>query len=164
YGRIEVRARLPHGQGIWPAVWMLGADIDQVGWPRSGEIDIIELVGHRPDTVHGTVHGPRSAGLGLGGKYTLPEGERFSDGFHLCGLEWREAGLEWSVDGEPYFSLRKDQVVRGFDEAEWVFDHEFFFIVNLAVGGRWPGPPGETSPFPQRLEVDYIRVYALDPE
>lgn len=164
YGLIEVRAKLPDGQGIWPAVWMLGADIDWVGWPRSGEIDIIELVGNRPGTVHGTVHGPKSAGKGVGGSYTLPDGRRFSEDFHVFALEWRPNGLTWYVDGEPYFFLSKNRMISEYGPDEWVFDKEYFFVVNLAVGGRWPGPPDETTTFPKRLEIDYIRVYALDEE
>lgn len=162
YGQIEVRAKLPDGQGIWPAVWMLGADIDQVGWPRSGEIDIIELVGNRPGTVHGTVHGPRSAGKGVGGSFTLPGDRRFSDEFHIFGLEWRSNGLTWTVDGEPYFILSKNRMISMYGPDEWVFDKEYFFVVNLAVGGLWPGSPDHTTTFPKRLEIDYIRVYELD--
>lgn len=162
HGIVEVRAKLPDGQGIWPAVWMLGADIDRVGWPRSGEIDIIELVGNRPGTVHGTVHGPKSAGRGVGSSYTLPGEQRFSEEFHLFTLEWRPTSLTWSVDGEPYFTVSKDRMVAVYGPDEWVFDKEFYFVVNLAVGGRWPGYPDETTTFPKRLEVDYIRVYALD--
>ena len=164
HGLIEVRAKLPDGQGIWPAVWMLGADIDRVGWPRSGEIDIIELVGNRPGTVHGTVHGPRSAGKGVGGSYTLSGERRFSEEFHLFTLEWRPTGLTWSVDGEPYFFLSKNRMISEYGPDEWVFDKKFYFVVNLAVGGRWPGAPDQTTAFPKRLEIDYIRVYALDDE
>lgn len=162
HGYIEVRAKLPEGQGIWPAVWMLGADIDRVGWPHSGEIDIIELVGNRPGTVHGTVHGPKSAGKGVGGSHTLAGGGRYSEAFHVFGLEWRPDGLTWSVDGEPYFFLSKNRMISQYGPAEWVFDKEYYFVVNLAVGGLWPGAPDETTIFPQSLEIDYIRVYALD--
>lgn len=161
YGTVEVRAKLPDGQGIWPAVWMLGADIDRVGWPRSGEIDIIELVGNRPGTVHGTVHGPKSAGKGVGGSWTLPDGRKFSEDFHVFGLEWRPGGLTWTVDGEPYFHLSKNRIIGEYGPDEWVFDKEYFFVINLAVGGLWPGNPDETTTFPKRLEVDYIRVYEL---
>lgn len=161
HGRVEIRARLPEGQGIWPAIWMLGADIDQVGWPRSGEIDIIELVGDRPDTVHGTLHSPNTAGRGVGGSFSLDDGTRFSQNFHIFEMEWRPDRLTWSVNNHPYFSVEKSKLTSVWGEEEWVFDKPFFFVVNVAVGGRWPGAPDSSTSFPQRLEVDYIRVYEL---
>src|SRR5690606_22953950 len=109
-----------------------------------------------------TVHGPKSAGKGVGSSYTLPDGRKCADDFHVFGLEWRPSGLTWSVDGQPYFFLSKNRMISEFGPNEWVFDKEFFFIINLAVGGLWPGNPDETTTFPKRLEVDYIRVYELE--
>ncbi|MBE3584130.1 MAG: glycoside hydrolase family 16 protein [Limnochordaceae bacterium] len=159
YGRIEVRAKLPEGQGIWPAVWLLGADIPTRGWPACGEIDLLELVGSRPGTVHGTIHGPLSGGVGIGGAYTLPGGQKFSEDFHVFSLEWDERSMHWFVDGHQYFQVLKDDMPAEYAQKEWVYDHDFFLIVNLAVGGNWPGYPDETTIFPQSLQIDYIRVY-----
>lgn len=164
YGRIEVRAKLPEGQGIWPAIWLLGADIGEKGWPACGEIDIMELVGHMPGTVHGTIHGPLSGGPGISASYTLPGGRKFSEDFHVFGMEWSEGVIEFFVDDTVYQELRRDRMPKSYAEREWVYDHEFFFIVNVAVGGRWPGYPDESTVFPQAMEIDYIRVYQQQPE
>lgn len=164
YGRIEVRARLPEGRGIWPAIWLLGADIGEKGWPACGEIDIMELVGHKPDTIHGTVHGPLSGGPGISASYTLPGGRKFSEEFHVFGIEWSEGVIRFFVDETVYQELRRDRMPASYAEREWVYDHDYFFIVNLAVGGRWPGYPDETTTFPQVMEIDYIRVYQKQPE
>ena len=158
HGRIDVRARLPEGQGLWPALWMLGADIDGVGWPDCGEIDIVELTGDDPTTVHGTVHGPGyEAGDSIGGSYELSSGT-FADSFHVFSIVWDPDRISWYVDGTPYFAVTRADVedVRG---AEWVFDGPFFFVFNVAVGGHLPGDPDETTAFPQRMAVDYVRVY-----
>ncbi|NLG84818.1 MAG: family 16 glycosylhydrolase [Firmicutes bacterium] len=151
HGRIEVRAKLPEGKGIWPAIWMLGNDIGEVGWPACGEIDIMELVGHLPSTVYGTAHGP---GGSVGSGYNLPAG-KFSDDFHIFAIEWDADEIEWYVDGRLYHVLNKYE----YGASSWVFDHPFFLILNVAVGGNWPGAPDETTVFPQRMIVDYIRVY-----
>jgi beta-glucanase (GH16 family) len=157
YGRFEARMQLPRGQGIWPAFWMLGADFGEVGWPQSGEIDIMENIGSEPSTVHGTIHGPGySGGAGIGNAYTLPDGQQFADGFHTFAVDWTPDSITWSVDGNVYSQLTPADVGGN----EWVFDHPFFMIMNLAVGGQWPGYPDETTQFPQQLTVDYIRVYA----
>lgn len=154
YGRIEARVQLPGGQGIWPAVWMLGDDFSEAGWPRSGEIDIMEFLGHDVTTVYGTVHGPRYSGSGgIGGSYTI-EGADLTEGFHIFAVEWTPHGIEWLLDDEPFFTLRPDEV-----PGEWVFDKPFFLIMNVAVGGAWPGYPDETTTFPQQLRIDYVRVY-----
>jgi beta-glucanase (GH16 family) len=154
YGRVEARLKLPYGQGIWPAFWMLGNDIDQVGWPDSGEIDIMENIGREPDIVHGTVHGPGYSGAsGRGGPYVLKEGN-FADDFHVFALEWEPEELRWYVDGQQFYSLKPADV-----NGKWVFDHPYFLILNVAVGGRWPGYPDDTTIFPQTLQVDYVRVY-----
>jgi beta-glucanase (GH16 family) len=156
YGRVEARLQLPQGQGIWPAFWMLGTNLDEAGWPQSGEIDIMENIGREPSTVHGTVHGPGySGGNGIGGGYELDSGI-FADDFHVFAIEWTPEGIRWFVDDVSYFTLTPDEIPAG---TEWVYDHPFFIILNLAVGGNWPGLPDETTTFPQSLVVDYVRVY-----
>ncbi|UPM43190.1 glycoside hydrolase family 16 protein [Halocatena salina] len=156
YGRVDVRARLPQGQGIWPAIWMLGADIGSVGWPNCGEIDIMELIGSDVDTVHGTIHGPSySGGNSIGGSYTNGS---FADAYHVFQLTWYPDAIKFFVDGQHYFTVTLYDVQdSGY---EWVFDNgSFFLILNVAVGGDWPGYPDASTSFPQRMEVDYIRVY-----
>jgi beta-glucanase (GH16 family) len=156
YGRVEARVKLPFGQGLWPAFWLLGADIDDVPWPASGEIDIMENVGFEPSTVHGTIHGPGySGGDAIGRSFTLPDGERFADDFHLFGLEWEPGALRWYVDGELYSTVTPDDLPRG---TEWVYDHSFFLLFNIAVGGNWPGAPDDATTFPQTMAIDYVRV------
>jgi beta-glucanase (GH16 family) len=160
YGRIEARLRLPQGQGIWPAFWLLGTNLDEVSWPQSGEIDIMENIGREPATVHGTVHGPGySGGSGIGQGYDLPTGN-FADDFHLFAIEWTPADIRWFVDNENHFTLTPDEIPAG---TEWVYDHPFFIILNLAVGGNWPGYPDKTTTFPQTMLVDYVRVYGAPP-
>ncbi|MBM7555693.1 carbohydrate binding domain-containing protein [Halanaerobacter jeridensis] len=155
YGKFEIRAKMPEGQGIWPAIWMLGSDIGEVGWPKCGEIDIMEYIGDSPSKVHGTVHGPVSGGAGIGSTYKLPDGEKFSEEFHTFMMEWDEDEVEFYVDDTLFHVVNKDEV----GDKEWVYDHPHFLILNLAVGGHWPGNPDETTEFPQTMEVDYIRVY-----
>lgn len=154
YGRMEIRAKLPIGQGIWPAIWMLGNDIDTNPWPACGEIDIMEYLGHQPSTVHGTVHGPISGGPGVGSSYTLEEGT-FHDDFHVFAMEWNSDEIKFYVDDTLYHVANKNEI----GENDWVFDHPHYFILNLAVGGDWPGYPDETTKFPQTMKVDYIKVY-----
>ncbi len=157
YGHFEARMKLPRGQGIWPAFWMLGEDFDRVGWPDSGEIDIMENVGHEPGTVHGTLHGPGySGGGGIGGAYTLPGGQHFADDFHTFAVDWSPGRIAWSVDGTVY-QVRTPADVGGND---WVFEHPFYMIMNVAVGGEWPGDPDGSTSFPQRLVIDYVHVSA----
>lgn len=157
YGRVEARLKPPYGTGIWPAFWMLGNDIAAVGWPNCGEIDVMENIGREPDKVYGTVHGPGYSGAnGISHSYALPAGQTFKDDFHVFALEWDEAEIRWYMDDEPYGVLPKER----FSELRpWVFDHPFFLILNVAVGGAWPGYPDETSTFPQQMLVDYVRVY-----
>lgn len=157
YGRIEARLRLPTGQGLWPAFWTLGTDLPEVGWPASGEIDIMEHIGREPSTVHGTVHGPGYSGAdGIGRPYVLPGGARFADGFHDFALEWEPGALRWYVDDVPYATLTPDDLPTG---APWVFDHPHFLLLNVAVGGAWPGEPDATTVFPQTLTIEHVRVY-----
>lgn len=157
YGRFEARIKLPFGRGMWPAFWMLGSNIEQVGWPQCGEIDIMEYLGNRPTEVFGTLHGPGFAGAeSIGKKYTLPTG-RFDTDFHVFGIEWTENHVNWYVDNVLYSQLtRKDIEDEG---GQWVFDNDFFMLLNLAVGGNLPGNPNEDTLFPQRMIVDYVRVY-----
>jgi len=153
YGHFETRLKMSRGQGMWPAFWMLGNDIGNVGWPQSGEIDIMENVGFEPSTVHGTIHGPGYSGSGgIGAGYS--NGGAFADGFHTFALDWSPGRLVWSVDGNVY-QTRTPADLGG---RQWVFDHPFFIILNLAVGGYWPGDPDGSTPFPNTLTVDYVRV------
>jgi len=154
YGRVEGRMKLPFGQGIWPAFWMLGEDFDQVSWPMSGEIDIMEHIGSQPRRIHGTVHGPGySGGGGVGHFTTFPENSLYEE-FHVFAIEWEPEVIRWYVDDKLFFTLTPAQV-----PGDWVFDKPFFILINLAVGGLWPGNPDETTQFPQQLIVDYVRVY-----
>jgi beta-glucanase (GH16 family) len=156
YGRIEARMKLPFGQGIWPAFWMLGTDIGTVGWPRCGEIDILENIGKEPSTVHGTVHGPGySGGNGIGFQTALASG-RVADDFHVYGVEWSPEHIEFFFDGKSYGQVAPARLPSG---AAWAFDKPFFLLLNLAVGGNWPGNPDTTTAFPQTLTVDWVRVY-----
>ncbi|PRY34523.1 beta-glucanase (GH16 family) [Umezawaea tangerina] len=156
YGHFESRMKLPRGQGMWPAFWMLGNDIGSVGWPNSGEIDIMENVGFEPNTVHGTIHGPGYSGSGgIGAGYSGPN---FSDGFHTFAIDWAPNQIRWSVDGNVY-QTRTPSDLNG---NRWVYDHPFFLILNLAVGGYWPGDPNSSTQFPQQLLVDYVRVTTSD--
>ncbi len=156
FGRVEFRAKLPKGKGIWPALWMLGEDITTVGWPTCGEIDVMELLGHEPNKVYGTVHGPGYSGAsGKGSNYTLPSGD-FSQDFHIFAVEWDPIGISWYVDDQKFFTITRPEIELF---GNWVFDHPFFIIMNVAVGGYWPGYPDETTIFPQKMYVDYIKVY-----
>lgn len=158
YGRIEARARLPRGQGIWPAIWMLPTDQVYGGWAASGEIDIMELVGHEPATVHGTLHhgGEWPDNVHTGAPYTLPSGT-FADDFHVFALEWDVGVVRWFVDDSLYQTQTRWSTPAAPFPAP--FDRRFHLLVNLAVGGRWPGDPDPTTTFPQALVVDWIRVY-----
>jgi beta-glucanase (GH16 family) len=157
-GRIEARIQIPRGQGIWPAFWTLGANIGSVGWPNCGEIDIMENVGREPTLVHGTVHGPGYSGNGgITAQYSLPGDATFADDFHIYGVEWTTNQIKWFVDGQQYFSVNPASLPSG---TTWVFTQPQFLLLNVAVGGGWPGNPDGTTTFPQRMIVDYVRVYA----
>lgn len=156
YGRFEARMKLPAGQGVWPAFWLLGEDIDKVGWPSCGEIDIMENIGREPSVVHGTIHGPGYNGAkGIGAPFTLQQG-RVADGFHVYAVEWEPNAIRWYVDKQLYESRTPADLPAG---ARWVYDHPFFILLNFAVGGTWPGAPDKTTNFPQTMTVDYVRVY-----
>ncbi|HUH08811.1 MAG TPA: carbohydrate binding domain-containing protein [Egibacteraceae bacterium] len=153
HGRIAASIKVPEGDGWWPAFWALGADIGEVGWPQSGEIDIMEFVGRQPQTVHGTIHGPGySGGQGVGGHIDV--GEPVGDAFREFAVEWTPDRISWLLDGVEYFSADPGDV-----SGEWVFNAPFFLLLNLAVGGTFPGPVGEDTVFPQEMVVEYVRVY-----
>jgi beta-glucanase (GH16 family) len=151
YGRFEGRMKLPYGQGMWPAFWMLGGN----NWPNTGEVDIMENLGREPSIVHGTMHGPGYSGsAGPTAMYTLPGGAKVADDYHVFAVEWEANAIRWYVDGTLY-STKTPADVSG---KTWVFDHGFFIILNLAVGGDWPGDPDDTTVFPQKMVIDYVRV------
>ena len=161
YGRFEARIKIPRGQGLWPAFWMLGTDIEKPGWPGCGEIDIMENIGKEPALVHGTIHGPGySGGHGIGAAYALPDAlpadQRFADDFHLFAVEWEANVIRFYVDDHLYATRTPADLPKG---AKWVYDHPFFVLLNVAVGGDWPGNPDASSEFPQTMLVDYVRVY-----
>jgi beta-glucanase (GH16 family) len=159
YGRIEARLQVPSGDGLWPAFWMLGADFDGKNWPDCGELDIMEYVGREPDLIMGTAHGPGYSGaLGLGQwnrqKYNI------ADEFHTYAIEWQPDQIRWFYDGTEYYTLTRADV----GDRKWVFDHPFFILLNLAVGGQLAGPIGLQTTFPAQLQVDYVRVFqAVNP-
>jgi beta-glucanase (GH16 family) len=155
FGRMDIRAKLPKGKGIWPAIWMLPQNSVYGGWPKSGEIDIMEMLGHEPNKVYGTAHfGPGPGSTQFGRNYTLPSGD-FSDNFHVFSINWDRNTIQWLVDG-TVFSTFTNADANG---ATYPFNEDFYFILNLAVGGNWPGSPDATTAFPQQMLVDYIRVY-----
>lgn len=158
YGRVEARLRVPFGQGIWPAFWMLGNDINSAGWPNCGEIDIMENIGREPSTVHGSLHGPGySGGSPLTGSWTIPDGKRFADDFHIFAVEWEPREIRFYIDGLMYQKRGISDLPSG---ARWVFDHPFYLLMNVAVGGNWPGYPDATTVLPQAMTVDYVRIYS----
>lgn len=157
YGRFEARIKIPYGQGIWPAFWMLGDDLDTAGWPNCGEIDIMENIGREPSIVHGTLHGPGYSGAnGVTASYPLPPSQKFSDDYHTFAVEWEPNVVRFYVDGLLYKTRTPADLPAG---KAWVFNHPFFIILNVAVGGGFPGNPDATTVFPQLMKVDYVRVY-----
>ncbi|WP_405988942.1 ricin-type beta-trefoil lectin domain protein [Streptomyces sp. NBC_00986] len=159
YGHVEARMKIPRGQGMWPAFWMLGTDIGSVGWPNSGEIDVMENVGFEPSTIHGTIHGPGYSGAnGIGAGYTLANGAAFADAYHTFAVDWAPNSIKWSVDGVVY-QTRTPADVGG---NTWAFNKPFFLILNLAVGGDWPGDPNSATAFPAQLLVDSVSVTTSD--
>jgi len=157
YGRIDARIRLPQGQGIWPAFWMLGANNAAVGWPNAGEIDVMENIGQDMRTVHGSLHGPGPgyADNANTAAYRLPPGQSFADDFHVFTITWAQDTISWYVDGHRYQTRTPADAGPG----GWVFNSPFYLLLNLAVGGTWPGDPDAGTDFPQTMLVDYIRVY-----
>ncbi|NOK63494.1 MAG: hypothetical protein GFH23_1086718n50 [Chloroflexi bacterium AL-N1] len=154
YGRIEMGVQLPRGAGLWPAFWSLGTNIDQVGWPQSGEIDFMEFVGREPNQVFGTIHGPGySGGASFGGTYDFDE--EVPDSYRTFTVEWEPDKIVWYVDGIKYHEATPADVAPN----EWVFNQPFYLLMNVAVGGNFGGPVGEETTFPQAMAVDYVRVY-----
>jgi beta-glucanase (GH16 family) len=157
YGRIEARLKVPSGVGLWPAFWMLGADIETVGWPASGEIDVMENVGRQPRLLYGTIHGPGYSGSqGYGG--TLLMEQPLADDFHVFAVDWTPERITWTVDGVRYHEATPADVAPD----AWVYDHPFFLLLNLAVGGQFGGDVSATTRFPATYLVDHVRVYQPD--
>ena len=155
FGRIDFRAILPKGKGIWPAFWMLPQHNVFGGWPKSGEIDIMEMVGHEPNRTHGTLHfGPGPGSTSINRNIAL-SGGTFNDEFHVFSIEWKQDQLKWFLDGNLFSTINKADLGAN----HYPFNEDFFFIINLAVGGNWPGNPNANTYFPQWLIVDYVRVY-----
>ncbi|BAO75024.1 endo-1,4-beta-xylanase A precursor [Winogradskyella sp. PG-2] len=158
YGRFEARIKLPWGQGLWPAFWMLGDDNDgAVAWPQRGEIDIMENRGQEPTLINGSVHGPGYSGAQAITKAYELDSDRFDTGFHVFGIEWGENYINYYVDDVLYNQITPSDLT-----GDWVFDNEFFIIINVAVGGNYVGSPNEATVFPQEMLVDYVRVYSAD--
>ncbi len=155
YGRVDIRAKLPLGQGIWPALWMLGDNIKDLGWPACGEIDIMEMVGQKPNQISAAAHWGKqwNPSIHISGTYDNPL--PFAEEFHVFSVEWTSESLKWFVDDQLFHTIGADQVHMDPNP----FDGTFFFILNIAVGGNHPGSPDASTPFPQAMKVDYIRVY-----
>lgn len=172
FGRFEARIKIPEGQGIWPAFWMLGNNIGSVGWPKCGEIDIMENIGKEPATVHGSIHGPLSNGTetDLTAPAKLASGKNFAEGFHVYAVEWEPAEIRFYVDQTQFATFTPQSPITmpgsttlaspSDSAGSWVFDHPYFLLLNVAVGGDWPGSPDDTSTYPQSMLIDYVRVYA----
>ncbi len=156
YGRFDIRAKVPVKQGCWPAIWMLPTDLAYGGWPQSGEIDIMELIGSGPSTVHGTIHfgDPWPNNKHIGNTIDVTKGD-YSSEFHVFSVEWEQNQIRWYMDD----SLFATRVPSELTPHRWPFDQSFHMLLNLAIGGDWPGPPDETSTFPQYMYIDYVRVY-----
>jgi beta-glucanase (GH16 family) len=158
YGRFEARIQMPEGQGIWPAFWMMGDNINTVSWPSCGEIDVMENIGKEPSINHGSMHMPASGSTSddqLTGMYTLAGGAKLGDAFHTYAIEWTSSQVAFYVDDMLY----ETQTKAGATGRTWEFDHPFFILLNVAVGGTWPGSPDSTTTFPQTMKVDWVRVY-----
>jgi beta-glucanase (GH16 family) len=160
YGRFEARIQIPEGQGLWPAFWMLGADISNsaTNWPKCGEIDIMENIGKEPSINHGSLHMPAAGTANddqLTGMYTLPAGAKLGDGFHTYAVDWSASAIKFYVDDNLY----ETQTPATATGRDWEFDQPFFIILNVAVGGNFPGAPTSSTTFPQTMKVDWVRVY-----
>ena len=160
YGRFEARIKLPTGKGIWPAFWLLGNDHETNPWPDCGEIDILEAIGAR-DTIYSTLHGPGYSGRqGPTQKFVLPPGQQVDTAFHLYAVEWSPNDIKFFLDDHLIVERTPADLP---PDTRWVYDHPFYLILNLAVGGHWPGYPDKTTTFPQQMLVDYVRVYSREP-
>ena len=155
YGRFEARLKTPYGPGLWPAFWMLGENIETTPWPQCGEIDIMELRGQEPHIIHGSIHGPGySGGNPVSRSYSLIN-SRFDTDYHIYAIEWDENKIDFFVDDYLYQRIKRSDV-----PGEWVYDQPFFIILNVAVGGNYVGFPTAQTPFPQKMIIDYVRVYS----
>jgi beta-glucanase (GH16 family) len=150
HGRVEARIKVPAGRGLWPAFWMLGADIDEVGWPACGEIDVMEVVGSEPRTVHATVHLPGHAGVGEGIGHAHVVDADLAGDFHVYGVEWTTDRITWLLDGVAFHTLERFE--------GWAFDGDFYLLLNLAVGGSWPGNAVDERALPATMLVDWVRA------
>jgi beta-glucanase (GH16 family) len=158
FGRFEARLQLPAGKGLWPAFWLLGSDVGGVGWPACGEIDVMEARGAQPWRVSSSLHGPGySGGDALIGPYERGDRRPLSGEFHVFTVEWEPSEVRFAVDGQTYHTERASRLPAS---SRWVFDHPFFLILNLAVGGNFGGPPEDATPFPATLVADYVRIYS----
>ncbi|MBJ7881108.1 glycoside hydrolase family 16 protein [Gelidibacter salicanalis] len=153
YGTVEVRAKLAVGKGIWPAIWMLGSNISEVGWPRSGEIDIMEYVGKHPHEIHTTLHTPDSHGQSINTKITTSE--NIEEGFHLYKAHWTKDFIKFYIDDALVYTFSPEVK----DENTWPFDHPYYLILNLAIGGNFGGPEVDDTIFPQQFLIDYVKIY-----
>ena len=164
YGRFEARIKMPYGKGLWPAFWLLGNNIElnletpddpaTVAWPKCGEIDIMEYLGSNPTNIFGTVHGPGYSGGNAISKNFALTNNRYDNDFHIFGIEWGENYINYYVDDVLYNQITPKNV-----PGEWVFNQPFYIILNMAVGGSFPGSPNSQTVFPQTMVVDYVRVY-----
>jgi beta-glucanase (GH16 family) len=158
YGRVEARIKVPAGTGLWPAFWMLGTNITSVSWPASGEIDVMENVGRQPNKLYGTLHGPGYSGSnGFGNTLDLPD--PLAGDFHVFAVDWQQDRIVWTVDGQEYHRASPADVAPN----EWAYNHAFFLLLNLAVGGNFGGPVAPDTKFPASMVVDYVRIYELGP-
>ena len=157
FGRLDLRAALPSGQGIWPALWMLGTGHGSgTPWPDCGEIDIMEFLGHQTDSIYGTLHFKTPDGHGYApGKTSAAAGQDYLGDFHVYSVDWSPGRIEWFLDGRSFHTVERADT----NAEPWPFDEKFYFLINLAVGGNWPGNPDESTTFPQHFYVDYVRVY-----
>lgn len=153
YGIVEVRAKLPQGQGLWPAIWMLGNDIDQIKWPNCGEIDIMEYVGKQPGVIYTSLHTPASYGATINSKQTKIT--NIESGFHVYKADWSAQQIDFYIDNQKVYTFKPDEKT----EHTWPFDKPFYMLLNLAIGGNFGGPDVDDTIFPQEFLVDYIRVY-----
>lgn len=157
FGRIDIRAKLPKGQGVWPALWMLGSEIKTIPWPASGEVDIMELLGHEPAKTYSTVHwGNQGATVSqhIGNSLVLTGGDDFNQKYHVFSLDWQSNKMDFYVDNVLFYTVTNQSVT-----GTYPFNKPFFFLFNVAVGGNWPGSPNASTTFPQQMLVDYIRVF-----
>lgn len=159
-GRFEARIKLPVGSGIWPAFWLLGSNIYYgVDWPYCGEIDIMEYRGQEPNVLHGSLHGPGYSGGSAITRRLELDGPGLNEGYHVYAIDWDSGKIMWMIDGTPYHTVTPSDLP---PESDWVFDHPFHILLNVAVGGTFVGTPGEDTVFPQTMLVDWVRVYSAD--